>query len=322
MPFPVRSIRPARNFLLTALTAALLTACGGGGGGSAPTVPTIALVSPAVLSNEQAQQIAGRVISTLGFGLSGTIFSQALYDIAVNSPAASGTEACSSGGTVSYAKADVTPVGVVSAGDDISLSASGCTDSSTGAGVRFSGAVAERVTAVTGTPYSAFAGWALTSTQTYTNLLVATGGLNLTFNGILSLNDRDTLNEYAFASFSINNATTQRFTEIRTGGMAIVGSPLPDVKLGFQNLVMQTSLSPTEKINVSATQTPTQQIFLNGTTQQVTSGVLPIVLDRARILVTVTGPNTVRLDLDNNADGTIDSTQNLTWTGLAQAGTL
>jgi hypothetical protein len=320
MPFPVRFIRSARCLLLTATTVAVLAACGGGGGDTAPA-PNIALVQPAVLSNEQAQQIAGRVISSLAFGISGTVFSAALYDIAISTPTPTGSEVCSAGGTIGYARTDVAPINVVSAGDSISLTGNNCTDASTGVGVTFNGTVNEVVNSILGTPYTGAGTWALAGTQNYTNLLSATGGQSVTVNGTLAVNDRYDGNAYTFTNYSVSNAATQRATTITSGIVSLEGAPLPSVNLRFANLVMQTSLSPTEKVNVSATQTVAQQIFINGS-QQVSAGVLPIVLEKVRITVYVTGPNTVRLELDNNADGSIDSTQNVTWTGLVAAGAL
>lgn len=91
--------------------------------------------------------------------------------------------------------------------------------------------------------------------------------------------------------------------------------------VGFKDLVVLTNLSASDKVSMTASAQAASSLRF-GVDGVVSAGTLVLQLEKARVVMTVIAPNQVRVDLDNNNDGSIDATQTLAWSALITAAAL
>lgn len=310
-----------------------LAACGGGGGGGDSSGGSVTasggLVAPASLTLTQGQMFAGRVANLVGQSAGATGVSEDLYVLATSTTASSGAEVCEQGGSVSFTRNDADRNNIVSAGDSISLTGANCGLLEGGATVTLDGRVeAQVLVASGGLYYQPGMVWNLRTRQTYSALAGTINGQTARIDGVVEVDDSQVGSTYRFANYVVSLASSQKAIQVISGDLFIntnvytAGSTDPTrITAQFNNVVIQTNLSATEKVNLTVPAGAAPQLRFDAT-GQVIGGTLIVQLDKAKITVTVIAPNQVRVDVDNNNDGSIDATQTLTWAALRAAGAL
>lgn len=323
----------SRQMAGVAVSAFALSACGGGGGGGTespgpapPSNPSLNTITPSVLTVAQAQLIAGRVASVVGMLGSFSAFSEIAYDNFEAFGAASRSNNCGLSGSVTRLQTDTDGNRRVSAGDSLGVIGNACRDEmDDGGAVQMDGRYDISVLAVSGTPYTTGSTWTARNSQTYSAYTLATSQFSLRFDGSVEVEDAYRLRTYRFLGVSQASAITQNFIQLASGSATfetsgLAGSSQAEVLVGFKDMAVVTNLSAAEMVNVKAsTSATTPWRFVNG---DLVAGTLVLQLDKAKITVTALTANQVRLDVDNNNDGSVDATQTFTATSLISNATL
>jgi hypothetical protein len=314
---------------MSILCAATLAACGGGGGSDSAS-PDLQLpgdlVAPAALTLADAQLIAGRVASVAGVMSFLDTFSEISYDNFEPSGPASETDTCEMGGSYTRLQTDADGNLALSAGDTLASISNGCIEDLEEDGtVQSDGRYDITVLAISGTPYFGFGSWSTRNRQTYTGFTLGTSERSVRLDGTAEIQNSATLNTYRFSDLSQSSPRTLNFIQILSGEAAIeatgTSSSTQNLNLSFTNMSLVTNLSATDKVRVAAS-SPAALPLRFGSNGVVSSGSLILQLEKAKVVLTVVAPNQVRIDVDNNNDGSIDATQSMSWAAVIAAATL
>lgn len=319
--------------LLCVLSSAVLMACGGGGGGSesggtsADANPPQNVVAPASLSIADAQLIAGRVASLVGMLGSLSLFAELAHDSFSPFAQAQETEACELGGSATRLQSDADGNRTLSAGDSLGLSANACREEGDGDAVmQVDGRYDISVLSVSGMPYGVGSSWTARNRQTYSGFTVAGAGAYVRLDGVAEVEDTARLHTYRFFDISQSGAVATNRIQLRSGEATMEvaganGATDGGLAVGFKDLVVLTNLSASDKVSMTASAQAASSLRF-GVDGVVSAGTLVLQLEKARVVMTVIAPNQVRVDLDNNNDGSIDATQTLAWSALITAAAL
>jgi hypothetical protein len=336
MTFAKRLAAPAS----IVLTTFALAACGGGGGSSAPaSTPT--LQSSITSSNMQdvgaqgytsttnlnaqvgtsaTSFVTGVSVDTASSGMLGVTL-QELYR-AIEAQATSGqvvgvtlsqTVPCASGGSL-LVNATVASSGTISAGDTVTVTATGCVES----GVTLNGAFSVNFKSITGIPGQS-SSWNGTFGVTYTNFSIAQHGDTASVTGDLTLTVNQTSLGNATLSAtgsSLSVSTTHNSTSasITVTNLNYGGSVASGVYTFHTNYTMSGNLG---KLGNSTYTVKTLTDFKQTSTGFPSQGVLKITAtDNSSLTLTAIDSTNVKLDLDKNGDGVTDDTTTTTWTNL------
>lgn len=321
---------PVRNVSVLAAIA-VLTACGGGGGGdgggSGGVTPPAEVVTPTSLSMTQAQMLAGRAVQLADLAAAATLTTQQLYVLATSTVAPSGSEPCNGGGTVSYARGDADGNNLVSVGDTITLAGNNCRVLQGGSSATLDGRVDANVLLASGGSYFQGSGnWNLRTRHTYTAFTATANNVVVRMNGTLEVDDKALVHNYRFTNFVASAPNSGNLIQVSSGDIVLStvtpaagSSDTTRTTVQFNGLAVQTSLAANTKVNISVPAAAAPQLRLNAAGQPV-GGTLVVMLDKAKITLTVTAPGQVRVDVDNGNDGSVDATQTLAWSALVAAG--
>ncbi len=327
------SIRSTRAGFLTAVFAACLSACGGGGSDSAPAA-TSSAATPAIptptsttatttppdavrlsFTDVQAQILGGRAIQIFAAGLGGSIYSQLLTKTAFQSTATTGSVACSAGGTLTYSRIDADNNSRLSSGDTSSMTASACRlPNLTSSGFNSAnGMVSARVGSLFETPYSSTSAWSYNAALTFSNFTgTDSASSRITWDGGVQISDGNSANTSRFDNLTIRNPVTGNTVSVRSG--EVRSSPsvasiatAASINYSFRDVVFVTRLAPLGELTVTANQQSNPFVISN--TGQYSAGTMLLTVAGARITLTIALPGQIRVEVDNNSDGIIDSTQ-------------
>lgn len=323
------------HILMQVAVLGLLAGCGGGGGGggnnnnggpiTAQNAPVVASAAQSAIDDSSSGGAVGTdffVASVSGgpakdFSLAELAIDQVVrfrsksQSAGLVTPAA--TVGCTDGGSVTdvFSNNDTNPE--FTAGDTLSLTFDNCVEG----GIFIDGRLTLALTSLTGDPAGFASDYSLTIAIMFNNFVVNGDGQSSEIDGSLtvsasrsgntetvtvsssSLTFRDTgipSNPVrvlsGFSVTEIYNDTTGSYTISVTG-------TLNDSRVGFN--VMATTITPLASDGFS---NPTSGSI------RLTAG------DGTSVTLTATGGDTVRLDVDTNGDGTIDSIINTSWTAL------
>lgn len=325
------------HVLMQVAVLGLLAGCGGGGGGDGGSGsnngPITAQNAPVVASAAQSA-----ISESSDGGTSGTNFFVAsvsggpakdfnLGDLAIDQVlrlrksagliTAAATNPCATSGTVTdnFSNNDTNPE--FTAGDTLSLSFDNCVEG----GVLLDGALTIALNSLSGDPAVPGSNYSLTISVAFNNFVVDEGDESGEINGSLTVSANRsgnietitvsssalTIRDTSTASgqvLALNGfSVTEEYNEA-TGSYAIsVTGTLNDSRIGFN--VVATTITP----------------LVSDDFGDPTSGSIRLTAgDGTSVTLTATGGgingDEVRLEVDTNGDGTIDSTLNTSWTAL------
>lgn len=316
-----------------ALVLATLAACGGGGGDSpAPTTPATVPTTPLTLSASNADTAAARgyEAATGLFDASGSAAGQlkstagasvfdptrfVLAHLRTRADAASGgatgkavqtlSDACPGGGGIRVTAEDRNGNGQTDAGDSASFTFTDCVSD----GVRVSGSMAFAFQSYSSTA----AADTVAVTVTFSALTAVDASGAATLSGDMTLSARIAkvapLTSDVTLSGTSLTATEGGQTRTITG---YSGRVTLDDTAGTYSYTVSGTASGTGIDGYLAVSTPTPIAGRQGATP--TAGVLLLSgANQGAVRITVDAPTGVRVDLDANGDGAVDSTKSLTW---------
>lgn len=177
-----------------------------------------------------------------------------------------------------------------------------------------------------GFPYGGGGGWSTRSRQKHNGFSIASDRFSIRFDGEAEVQDTDKLHAYNFSGLSQSSKSSSAFIHLVSGQATLEtarsnGSLQGEAKVDFKDVVVKTGLSNAEVVmlTVPASTTSFLGIDQNGV---VSAGKLVLQLEKARVLVTVLAADQIRIDVDNNSDGSIDATQTQTFSTLMKAAML
>lgn len=331
--------------------ALLLAACGGGGGGgdggSSASTSGGSSVQAVVITSGNSQAVAaealaassntdaasgasfvtGVQVSAPASGFDAVRLAGAARKLIALAPAgaplatgvsATQTVACPAGGNITVTS-NVSGSGLA-AGDSMQISANACTDSLNGVSAVMNGSMT--ITVVSGNYDAASASYpkSVTLRIVTSNFSVVSGGESDVSNGDVTI----ALTERSATDISVTITSSSLATTMGTAS-----SPHSVTLVNYSFKADETAagtvitMSATVETNNSrlgsgtvsyqiATVTP---ITVNGS-GQVTSGSIKVTGSGSALLLTATGTDTFTLQVDNNGDGTWDSTSTVTRTAL------
>jgi hypothetical protein len=322
------------SFMLAAICAGALTACGGGGGGTdspAPTdsatQPPEATTAPATLSMVDAQLLVGRVGSIFGLLGSLSTFSEVAYDRFRAFAPVQETDACELGGTITRLQADADGDWRISKGDSMGTVLSNCTENTDNGAMQTNGRYDIAVLDVSGSgfAYGLGSNWSTRSRQKHAGFTIRGGELSVRYDGEVEVQDTLNMHTYNFFGISQSSMLSSNAIQLVSGQATLEATRVNGflngpAKVGFNDVVVKTGLSSGEEVLVTVPASTASSLSF-GPDSLVNAGSLVLQLQKARVTVTVLAADQVRIDMDNNSDGTIDATQTHTLSSLVEAAT-
>lgn len=214
--------------------------------------------------------------------------------------------ACSGGGSVGITLDDVDDTGDVSTGDTVTLGFNSCTED--GSTLNGSMSVSNLVfTQPSSTAYS-FSG-----TMTLNNFTFTDGPDNGIISGTISFAESSSDDITTTTTISLNSLTATVASET----LAITGLTATVTENSITGVYTVSSSGTINSNELGGTLTFSTPTALRGVeTGYPSSGVLRISGSNSSVTLMAISSTTVRLDVDSNNDGVIDSTMNTTWAGL------
>lgn len=317
-----------------------LAACGGGGGGGDSSPPPASTTSSVTASN--VQDVSAEGVSAAGSlhdqinggtglvsGVTVDTASAGLVDVTlrrlygalgsqggaglVSGAAVSETVSCLEGGSMTVA-ADIASDQHLSAGDTLTLTANNCKED----GATLNGKLAFRFNSISGTPGQTSA-WSGELGTTFTNFSIATGGETESVNGDMLL--KVTQTSFSSVSYVVSGSKLVTGT---TGSGATVTRTISDYSYtgseqsGVQTFNANFTFAGTlPKLGTVSYSVKTLADFKQQGTAYPYQGSLVITgSDKSSVTVTAVDSTSVTLGLDQNGDGSIDSTTTTTWAAL------
>lgn len=274
-----------------------------------------------------AQLIAGRVASVVGMLGSLSTFAELAQDNFDAFAPAQETVSCESGGSVTRLQVDGDGNRRFSAGDSLGQVGNDCREQAEGGGTtQINGRYDVSVLAASGFPYGAGSDWNVRTRQTYSGLTLAVGGFSIRFDGSAEVEDTAKTHTYRFLDLSQSSTLTSNAIQVVSGEATLEsaradGTTQGEIGVQFKDVVVRTNVSASEKVNVTVPAATASSLNF-GPDGIPFAGALVLQLEKAKVVVTVLAPNQVRVDVDNNNDGSIDATQTLAWSALISAAAL
>jgi len=290
-----------RYMTALAILAALLVGCGGGGG------------STLTVSAQNAGTLANQTVLTSEFLLQMSDFSEDFADLLEDPETLA---ALCQGGSASVAPVDVTPVGVLSAGDSITYTFNNCSFDVLGIPFIFNGSITINVNTATGDETGPFE---IELDTMMNNFTFGIGDANIRVDGgyVANVNsDGDTLvadvsGASLRAYFSAPNTATitsswANFTHTRTLSLDD-GSYTVDVDAAYYGSLIGGTITFETLTTISG---GSLESYPSVGTFKITG------VDGSSVTVNVLDSINVELLIDTDGDGTIDVTINTTWEEL------
>lgn len=321
---------------------AMLSACGGGGGDSAPATPVPSVVSQLVVTEANQQAVAaeavqvteqgtttadvGSVLVTgaqVSAGARGPIVlgavAQKLLAMVPQGPAlATGvtetqTADCSGGGTVTVTAASSGTGTSLAVGDSIAIAARGCVEPIDGTNMRIDGSMS--LTAIAGTFDSSSTVYPkdVTLRMVATNLSLD----NVQMNGSLDLHLLQTsavLGSVALTSpsftWKVTTASGTQTLTLRDYSHRVDQATVDTASIQLSVTVETDNSRLGSGVTGYTISTPTPVVVntLSGT-GMLLSGSVKVTGKASALLITVTGNDTLQLQVDSNGDGTYDTSR-------------
>jgi hypothetical protein len=326
-----------------------LAACGGGGGGggggsstssgSSTSIAPVSITSANMqdvsaqgysatttlnsqVSGSTSSFVTGVTVDTASAGLLGVTMQELYRALNAQNSAnqvvgvtISETDSCTGGGSITV-NGNVASTSTLSAGDSLTLTASGCKES----GYTLNGVLSITFKSLTGVPGES-SSWSGVFTVGYTNFSVSSGTSSDTASatGNITLSIKQT--SFGAATFSISgssltvNSTHNGSTSALTLSNLNYGASLTS---GVYTYNTNYALSGTlGKLGNASFTVKTLTDFKQTAAGFPTQGVLQITAaDKSSVTLTAIDNINVKLDLDKNGDGVTDETVNTTWSAL------
>lgn len=296
----------------------MLSACGGGGDDG--TSPQPGTEPKAALTMDQARVLVGRVGALWGVANTTIEVSKRMLDNFNASGSYDVTGHCQIDGQARNAYRDVDGNRTLSTGDELTVEAFRCKEYSAGvAKVESNGQVKLAVRQAEGVQrnyFESFFPWRFAARHTYASLVSTTSDQISELNGSM---DTDHSNEGAtlrFDNFARTTETTQKVAfQVLSGEFRLeyanhVGKPSYK-SATYVGLDMRTNLG--DQPDFPFTSWGAMTLRGDGV---VLSGQLRISAGNDKVLVTVLGPDQVRIDLDRGGDGTADASFSGLWSAI------
>lgn len=316
----------SRNaFLIATICAAILTGCGGGGGGSTSAEDTT--VASHSLTMAEAQALAGRVARIPGIANSLTEFSRILSNYFDPFGGTSVPNSCSLGGSYTVLQSDPDKNFRLSAGDSVSLIANHCEDAdpASKAKVGMDGRIdLDALDASVFKPYSSAPGWSIRARQRHSAFKIDLDIGSVQLDGSAEVEDKFDEHDYGFFDFHYITSRSSNTVKIHSGKLARKNETIQgrtQTRALYSDLVVRTTLPGSDSVSITVPASSNSSLIF-GSDGTVLDGVLVLQLDNAKIIVTVVGRDRIRIDVDNNNDGVVDLTSEMSWPALYNAGIL
>jgi hypothetical protein len=296
-----RGLTAPRPFALGCATVMLLAACGGGSssGGAAGTTAA----GPLAITSENARAVAADALDSatkLALARASSVLLFATGILTTNE------HVCRGGGSLTLTRSSQNLLPITT-GDSVEVTASGCTEFIDGVNTIMSGRLA--VDFVAASPGTFLGGRVLAIRAS--NFSMAADGETRIANGDLTYATPDTRRvdlagtSLTYAVAAAGRGRTYTMRNYRQATSFDSG----DLSIGVEAAVESsgTRLGDAASYRVS---TPTAPIVMN--VRDFKAGSLRVAAGNSSMLVTVTGTNTFRLEVDANGDGTVDSTSTAT----------
>lgn len=327
-----------RTLLVGLSTLALLAACGGGGGGGGNNTPVpIPTAAPAAVISSSNQDQVGNLgvqsVNTAVGSVSGKATAVAVETTSAEIPnieqltlqeinrylatsrkelvagvTSSQTTACTGGGSITtsaYAASNL----VDTVGDSANLVYSNCIES----GVALNGTLS-----MTLLSYTSSSNYIVRAN--YLNFSVSASGTKATINGSIDI------------SLKTSTTETRGITNGNLSTTATVGTSTATITMNNMSIQTSRALNGTTYTTSPLSMQVSSTIGANNSSIQIeatspivkstsgyTSGKFTITGSGSKLYVTFLGGGSVKLELDNNADGIIDSTKTTTLAALSAA---
>ena len=337
-------VRRAACPAVLAASLSLLTACGGGGGGPDPAGPSGPVAAQLVITSSNQQAVAAEAVQVAGQGtsvadLGGSLVTGAQVGGAAalpgpvalagvarkmlalaprTPPLATGvtqteTVACSGGGTVTLTVSGSGGAAAV-AGDALSLSASGCVEDFGGGNARLNGGLTLTITAgsfdSSSFTYPKDVTLRMQASSLSLDNVLLSGSLDLHLVQSDSVRAAVTMSSPSF-SWRVTTVSTTRTLSLKNYSHRVETFSFDGARIQLSATVESDNPNLGTGLTSYEISTPEAVVVNPSANGMLLGGSMKVTGKASALLMTVTGNDTLQLQVDTNGDGSYDTSRSL-----------